>query len=67
MLYKYPDMNYMLTVQASECAFNAYSGWGYIKPIPRGDVLLFSASFAVLGYCYHSSHKLPPLIASFFK
>ncbi|KAF2359109.1 Transmembrane protein 135 N-terminal domain [Trinorchestia longiramus] len=44
----------------TECAFRVWEGYGYVRPVRHGSVLLFSAAMAILGWAYHSKQHQPP-------
>lgn len=59
-----PLLAIYVTNVASECLWNTAVGYGYVKPIPRGEILVFAGSMAVLGYNFRSSKPLSRLINS---
>ncbi|XP_050729744.1 transmembrane protein 135-like isoform X5 [Eriocheir sinensis] len=47
-----------------ECLWNSAVGHGYARPIPRGEVLVFAAAMAVLGYSFRAQAPISQLINS---
>ncbi|KAG7166157.1 Transmembrane protein 135-like [Homarus americanus] len=55
-----PERRQLLAIyvtNASECLWNLAVGHGYVRRIPRGEILIFAGTMAVLGYKYRSSSK----------
>lgn len=63
-----PERRVMLSIYvtnvASECLWNSAVGHGYARPIPRGEVLVFAAAMAVLGYSFRAQAPISQLINS---
>nr|XP_045581074.1 transmembrane protein 135-like [Procambarus clarkii] len=53
-----------VTNVASECLWNVAVGHGYVKAIPRGEILVFAGAMAVLGYTFRSSKPFSKLMNS---
>ncbi|XP_037798186.1 transmembrane protein 135-like [Penaeus monodon] len=49
---------------ASECLWNSAVANGYAKSIPRGEILIFAGTMAVLGYSFRSATPLSKTINS---
>lgn len=53
-----------VTNVAAESAWNVMVDRGYVKPIFKGDMLIFTATMAVLGYYFRQSKPLNQMITS---
>ncbi|XP_063888594.1 transmembrane protein 135-like [Scylla paramamosain] len=53
-----------VTNVASECLWNSAVGNGYVSSIPRGEILVFAAAMAYLGYSFRSQTPISRLINS---
>ncbi|CAL4114850.1 unnamed protein product, partial [Meganyctiphanes norvegica] len=63
-----PERRSMLAVYvtnvAAESAWNALVDHGYVKPIFKGDMLIFAATMSVLGYYFRQAKPLNQMITS---
>lgn len=53
---KFMSIKYLKTLQASETVYRALVARGFIKPIPNGDILLFSLTLACLFRWFQTAH-----------
>ncbi|XP_076031763.1 transmembrane protein 135-like isoform X2 [Oratosquilla oratoria] len=53
-----------VTNVASECVWNSLLSRGIVRSVPRGEVYIFMAAMAVLGYSFRSTNPLSPSLNS---
>ncbi|KAG0719283.1 Transmembrane protein 135 [Chionoecetes opilio] len=68
ILVERPERRTLLAIYvtnvASECLWNSAVGHGYVSPIPRGEIMIFAAGMAYLGYSFRSQVPASRLINS---